>query len=184
MVYEDEMQFRQFIEDTKTMKHFKKEMYFGMIPGELAERIKMDISCSNPDVKIEFDIKDYSCVLPSDTIRHTFGRHGDEEHERLYGQRAITAEDILMIPIVIQKYDSVELSFDSKTGAPALIFKKMFKGCTTVIAHVSSKIRMRLSVKSTWAGKNKTESTSAPMDDFASTTTSETDTGQLPVSET
>ena len=139
VIYKSEVQLRRFIEDAWTIKNFKQEMYFGMISDELAKRIRNDINCDNLDDKIKFDLTNYSCVLPADAIRHAFYGHGNEEHEEKYGQRAITVDDIINFPKIIQEYDSVELSPKCHLENSVLVFKKVLGSCTTAITYVSAR---------------------------------------------
>lgn len=119
------------------------------------------------------NLKNYNCVLPADTIRHAFSGHGNEEYEKMQGQRAITVEDILMIPRIIQEYDSINLSPKSYRESPVLSFKKILNGRATVIAHLSGR-RMNVTVNSMWSGKNKSGSTPTRADVKSPAITSET----------
>ena len=168
VIYENETQLHLFIEEALTKSTFKKDMYLGMIPGELAERIKTDIKRENADSK--FELENYSCILPADAIKHAFGRHGDENIEKKYGQRAITAEDILMVPKIIREYDSVRLSPKLYKKCPTLVFKKELSGHATVVARISKR-HMNLAMVSTWARKNITRQTIHTIEQNGSTPT-------------
>ena len=169
VVYKDDAQFHRFVNDAVTIKKSKKEMYLGIIPCELAQRIKSDIERKNPDAV--FELENYSCVLPSDTIRHALHEHGNEEYENNHGQRRLIAEDFLMVPKIIEEYDSVELSPKLYMGCPALIFKKVINGRTTLVTYVS-KGRMNLTVETAWSGINKNGSISTSADEKSPACTS------------
>jgi len=162
VIYENEAQLHQFIVESLTKSTFKKDMYFGMIPRGLAERIKADIRHENPN-STKFELEDYSCILPADAIKHAFNRHGNENNEIKYGQRAITIEDIMTVPKIIQEYDTVNLSPKLYKKCPALVFKKELSSRATVVARISRR-HMNIAMVSTWAGKNKNGSIPAMAD--------------------
>jgi len=161
VIYENEIQLRRFIENANTEKGLKKIMYLGRIPKKLSERIKTDIKRDYPNVEI--DVKNYNFALPADAIRHFFNSHDNEKYENMRGQRSITIDDILMIPRIIEEYETVELSFKHHDQRPFLCFKKVLNGRTSVISCVSKK-QMNLFAYTMYAGKNKNGSRATPAD--------------------
>jgi len=123
---------------------------------------------------IEIDLEDYNCSLPAVTIRHALNKHGDEASESKHGQRAITADDFLKIPTIIQEYDTVELSPEHYKGREVFLFRKESNGRTTVVTY-DSKRHTDLTIQTMYA--NKSGSLATSVDVNASTLTSETTRG-------
>ncbi len=131
VVYQNEIQFRQFIENSKNDKSYVKKLYFGAIPTEYANFIKQ---------KTGIDVENYNCTLESEKIRKIFKDHGDTQKEKLRGQKAVTINDILNIPKVLLKPNEIAPSEDLYEGKPAINFiKSNGNEKTTVTAVVSDK---------------------------------------------
>ncbi|MEE1280392.1 MAG: hypothetical protein UHH95_06150, partial [Oscillospiraceae bacterium] len=145
VVYENEQQLRQFIDDARNGKNLSKKMYFGAIPEELAVRIKQDTG---------IDVESYNCTLRASEIRKIFSNHGDEQTESQRGQRAITEDDFVSIPQIVQNPDEIRLSDELFEGKPVIEFVKTINGKTTVAAYVSKK-HLDLTVQTMYSGKNK-----------------------------
>lgn len=144
-IYESEAQFKQFIQDALNDKNLGKKMYFGAIPEELANRINQETGV---------DVANYNCSISSYEIKKIFKDHGNDATENLRGQRAITEDDLLNIPIIIQSPDNIILSPQTYNGRPVLLFEKEINGRTVVTAYTSQK-HHDLSVQTMFAGKNK-----------------------------
>ncbi|MBR6284409.1 MAG: hypothetical protein IKR25_08975, partial [Muribaculaceae bacterium] len=73
-------------------------------------------------------------VITDDTIRHIKNRHGNDESR---GQVSMTPEDVLLLPYMINNFDSMELSpkYNDKMGNRAIEIRKRING-TTVIATI------------------------------------------------
>ena len=155
-VYENEAQFKQFIQDALNDKNLGKKMYFGAIPEDLANRINQETGV---------DVANYNCSISSYEIKKIFKDHGNEATENLRGQRAITEDDLLNIPIIIQSPDNIVLSPQTYNGRPVLLFEKEINGRTVVTAYTSQK-HHDLSVQTMFAGKNK-GNLATPMNDQA-----------------
>lgn len=145
VVYENELQLRQFIDDARNGKNLSQKIYFGSIPESLAERIKHDTG---------LDVKSYNCTLRASEIRKIISIHSNEESESERGQRAITEDDFVAIPQIIQDPDEIRLSNKLFEGKPVITFVKTINGKTTVAAYVSKK-HMDLTVQTMYSGKNK-----------------------------
>ena len=146
VVYENQAQLEQFIDDALNKKNLDKKMYFGSVPLALAERVMQETGV---------DVDGYNCTLRAKEIRKILlYSHGNEAVEALRGQRAITKEDIVLIPEIIQNPDQITLSPDLYEGKPAIHFVKTINGKTTVVAYVSKK-HLDLTVQTMYAGKNK-----------------------------
>lgn len=145
IVYENEQQLREFISDARSGKNLFQKIYFGIIPENLAIRIKQDTG---------IDVKSYNCTLRASEIRKIFNDHGNEQTENKRGQRAITEDDFVSIPQIIQSPDEIRLSNVLFEGKPVIQFIKTLNGKTTVVAYVSKK-HLDLTVQTMYSGKNK-----------------------------
>ncbi|WP_372473025.1 hypothetical protein AB4865_09495 [Capnocytophaga sp. ARDL2] len=76
-----------------------------------------------------------SVVITDDSIRHINKKHG--QNEAMRGQIDMTAEDIVVLPYVINNFDTMELSedFDDKQGNKAIKITKRVNG-TYVVATI------------------------------------------------
>lgn len=91
-------------------------MYFGAISADLAERIFNETGV---------DAENYNITISSNEIRKILlNSHGDEKKENLRGQRAITEDDILAIPKIIEEADFIELDRKKYDGKPIIRFIK------------------------------------------------------------
>ena len=85
------------------------------------------------------DVTGYNCTLRASEIKKIFSDHGNEKTENLRGQRAITKEDIKMIPEILSSPDDVTLDKKLYQGKPVIKFIKTINGKMTVSAYVSKK---------------------------------------------
>ncbi len=145
ILYENDIQFREFIEKSLTDKQYKKKIYFGAIPTELATLIKS---------KTGISVENYNCSLSSDEIRKIFKDHGNDKTEALRGQKGIKKDDMLNIPKVIESPEKIELSPNKYNGKPAIHFVKDIDGKFTVVAVVSDN-RLDLFVQTAYKGIKK-----------------------------
>jgi hypothetical protein len=130
IIYEDETQLRDFIKLARNDKTFDRKMYFGMIFGDIAQRIKDNTG---------IDVEGYNVTISASVIRKIFISHGDETTEALRGQRAIVEDDILRIPQIILYADKILLSPQPYGGNPVIRFVKTINERTTVVFYVSNK---------------------------------------------
>ena len=146
VLYESQEQLERFIDDALDKRNLSKKLYFGRIPNELAERVMRETG---------INIKGYNCTIQAQEIRKILlHSHGDSESEQMRGQRAVTREDILQIPEVIESPDIIRLSSKLYEGKPVLQFVKTIEGKTTVVSYVSKKHR-DLAVQTMYAGIKK-----------------------------
>ncbi len=145
VVYKNEYQLRKFIVNAQKGINLNEKMYFGAISQELADRIKRDTG---------LDVNRYNCTLRASEIRKILHDHGNEEKESLRGQRAITEDDFVLIPQIIQSPDKIVLSDELFEGKPVIHFVKTINGKTTIAAYVSAK-HLDLTVQTMYSGKNK-----------------------------
>ena len=127
-------------------------MYFVTISEELAERIKGDTGV---------DVEGYNCTVRATEIRKILSSHGTIGTESPRGQRAITAEDFVHIPDIIQNPDEIVLAEKLYDNKPVIKFIKSINGKTTVVSYVSQK-HMDLTVQTMYSGKNKRSLATTP----------------------
>lgn len=159
VVYENEAQFRSFVEDAKERKNTGKKLYFGKVKKDVAERVKTELG---------HDISGFNCALYSDNIKKTFKDHGDQAKEDLRGQRAVEVEDFLEIPAVVANADAI-MDGGEYQGQPVIHFKK--DGMTVV--GVASKGSLDLYPQTLYISK-KNRSLAPVTDEQASVYTSKT----------
>lgn len=98
-LYHSKEQLQKFVNDARQHKNLNKKMYFGVIPNEMADYIKNETGV---------DVKGYNVALRADNILKIFNSHGNETFELSRGQRAITDEDILKLPQLLNNIDYAE----------------------------------------------------------------------------
>lgn len=131
LVYENDQQLSQFIDDALAKKNLDKKIYFGTIPSSLSHRVFQETG---------IDINGYNCTIQAQEIRKILlHSHGNEQFENARGQRVITKLDIMSIPQVIESPDRVVLSPRTYEGKPVIQFIKTIDGKTTVVSYVSKK---------------------------------------------
>lgn len=165
IVFSDHKQLEKFISDAKNGKLGSQKIYFGKISSQLAERIKNSTG---------LNVNGYNCTLAAYEIQKIFKNHGNEKTESPRGQRAITEEDIALIPKIVSKADSIKLSGEWN-GKPVIDFKMTDGGTITVSAYVSAK-HLDLRVQTMFAGKNK-KSLATPIGEQAPINTPEANSG-------
>ena len=144
-------------------------MYFGAVSPELASLIKE---------KTGVEVEGYNCSLSSYEIRKILKDHGNEETERPRGQRAITPDDFLNMPEVIQSPDNISLSPTKYEGKDAVMFEGQFDtGKMTVVAVVSDK-HLDLFIRTAYVGVKK-GNLATPIDEQASINTPEASRGTV-----
>lgn len=145
VLYENDEQFKAFIKAALEDKQSNKKIYFGAVPAQLAALIKS---------KTGLDVENYNCSLSSYEIRKIFKDHGNNESEILRGQRAITENDILNIPLVIQSPDDISRSPKDYMGKPVINMSKNLNGKLNIAAVVSDK-HLDLFVQTAFVGNKK-----------------------------
>ena len=145
VIYESEIQFRNFINEALQNKQYNKKIYFGAIPTDLASLIKS---------KTGLDVEGFNCSLSAYEIRKMFDDHGDETKEAPRGQRAITDDDIVNIPLVLQSPETIVRSPKDYMGKPVINMSKYIDGKMTIAAVVSDK-HLDLFVQTAYVGIKK-----------------------------
>ena len=131
VIYESSEQLQEFVRQSRSDNQYSKKMYFGAIGSELAARIKEQTG---------LNLENYNYALQSQEVRKIFKKHGNDQTERLLGQRAVTEADILSIPNILEEATSIRLSDTTYDGKPAILFVKTIGNeKTTVVAVVSDK---------------------------------------------
>ena len=128
VVYEDEDKLRNFIKLARNNEIINSKMYFGRITKELAERIKNETG---------LDIEGYNLSISANEIRKIFKDHGKENTETPRGQRIITEDDIINIPLIVSNPDVIKLNNEMYKEKQVIMFIKTLNGKTTIVSYVS-----------------------------------------------
>mgnify|MGYP004640851549 CR=1 FL=1 len=120
--------FKRFIQNTLSNKGEFKRAYLGKVTDAAAQKAQ----------GAGMDITNYTVMMSSDDIAHTFKRHGDAQAEAKSGQIAVTPDSLSLLTEVISNPDSVDLSANTDTrGRPVLLFKKYIDGNYVAVEAVS-----------------------------------------------
>ncbi len=139
-----------FVKQALGKKGGSERLYMGTLPETAAATIKKNTGV---------DVSGYTAILPGDSVQHIFNHHGDTESEAARGQRAVTAEDIALIPQVLASPDKVSLSSERDMfGRPVLLFSKQI-GDTLITAQAVTDGRHALTTNSLWIKKGKNRPT-------------------------
>ena len=131
VVYKNEIQFNQFVNEVLENKKPDRKMYFGKV-GESAAK--------NIYEKTGVNVRGYNISLKGYEIRKILlNSHGNAKAESMRGQAAINTSDLLKIPEIITSPDYVGLSDKLYNGNKVIEFRKEFDGKTVVISYVSGK---------------------------------------------
>nr|DAQ83832.1 MAG TPA: crystallin beta/gamma motif-containing protein [Caudoviricetes sp.] len=168
VIYENDSQYRGFIREALQNNQSDKKMYFGAIPSDLADEI-----FDRTGIRVE----GYNCSISAYEVRKILKDHGDKSKEAFRGQRAITEDDFVNIPSVIQSPLDISKSSSMYNGKPAIIFKGNSNGQMTVVAVVSDK-RLDLFVQTAYVGK-KNRNLATPIDEQTSINTPEANNGTV-----
>ncbi len=168
VLYESDAQFKKFVEDSLSGKIADKKIYFGAVSVELADAIKRNTG---------INVENYNCSLSSDEILKINKDHGDQTKEEPRGQRAITIDDYLKFPQVVQNADDIVLSPKLYNGKPVILFIQNGNERTTVSAVVSDK-RMDLFIQTAFINTKK-GNLATPTADQATVNTPEANSGTV-----
>jgi hypothetical protein len=145
VVYESEDKLRNFIKLAKNNKIINSKMYFGKVNKELAERIKNETG---------LDIEGYNLSISANEIRKIFKDHGKESTETPRGQRIITEDDIVNIPLIVSNPDIIKLSDEMYRKKQVIMFIKTLNGKTAIVSYVSHTPH-DLTVQTMYSGRKK-----------------------------
>ena len=145
VIYTDEAQLRRFIKDAQANRNREKKMYFGRIPVNMAETILKSTG---------LNVDGFNCSLSAYEVQKIFKDHGKQSTEELRGQRAITEDDIVSIPYILQNADQIKLSPKPYNGKPVINFTTVGNDRVTVTAYVSDK-HLDLAVQTMFANVKK-----------------------------
>lgn len=135
-----------FVRNALRKKGGPERLYMGTIPDSAANTIRDATGV---------DVSGYTAILPGDSVQHIFKNHGTDATERTRGQRAVTEDDISLIPRVLSDPDSVSLSSETDVlGRPVLLLTKRI-GDTYITAQAVTDGRHALTTNSLWIQKEK-----------------------------
>lgn len=133
-----------FIRSAKEKKGGSERLYMGTMTDTAARFVRDQTGV---------DVSGYVAILPGSSVQHIFKNHGNEQTESSRGQRAVTENDIALIPQVLTSPDSVELSGDKdKLGRAVLLFTKQI-GDTYITAQAVTDGRHAIATNSLWIQK-------------------------------
>lgn len=112
----------------------------GSVSSELIAKAKESIG---------LDISDWQHSVDESGIRHTFKQHGNETTESKRGQRAVTKKDILLLPLIISSFDSIEYAGLSDMGNETFLIKKEIEDEIFTVQEVRKKHK-KLTMKTMW----------------------------------
>lgn len=112
----------------------------GSVSSELVAKAKESIG---------LDISDWQHSVDESGIRHTFKQHGNETTESKRGQRAVTKKDILLLPLIISSFDSIEYAGVSDMGNETFLIKKEIEDEIFTVQEVRKKHK-KLTMKTMW----------------------------------
>ena len=139
-----------FVKRARSKKGGSERLYMGTIPDSAAELIRS---------KTGINVFGYTAILPGDSVQHIFKNHGTASTENSRGQRAVTENDIALIPEVLSSPDRVSLSQDTDVlGRSVLLLEKQI-GDTYVTAQAVTDGRHALTTNSLWIQKKKNRPT-------------------------
>ena len=112
----------------------------GSVSSELVAKAKESIG---------LDISGWQHSVDESGIRHTFKQHGNETTESKRGQRAVTKKDILLLPLIISSFDSIEYAGVSDMGNETFLIKKEIEDEVFTVQEVRKKHK-KLTMKTMW----------------------------------
>lgn len=120
--------FKRFIQSALSNKGEFKRAYLGKVTDAAAQKAQ----------DVGMDITNYTVMMSSDDVVHTFKRHGDAQSEAKHGQVAVTPDSLSLLTEVISNPDSIDtdLRTDGR-GRPVLLFKKYIDGNYVAVEAVS-----------------------------------------------
>lgn len=121
---------------------YGRDSYADYLP--VSERLTNDLK------KLGIDVDGYThSVLDSD-IAHAYARHGQGK-ETFNNQVSLTKNDFLRLPLVVEQYDSVELSgVTRRTRAQTVIYTKTFSDGTQYVVEEIRKGRKKLTFRTAY----------------------------------
>lgn len=171
VIYESQEQLQNFIDDARAHKNLNQKMYFGIVPNDMAEFIENETGV---------DVSNCNISLRADSIIKIFNDHGSELTELPRGQRPITDQDILNLPLLIESIDSAENAGEytgMNNNGDFINLKSRFDNSVTIGAFKQGKY-LDLRIHTMYA-KNKKGNYATTVDTNAPTSTSETSNGKV-----
>jgi len=96
------------------------------------------------------NVAGFDFALDSHAVRHINKSHGDQAAEAKRGQRAVTAEDYEMLPLILNSPDTIEDGGKTDAGTPVVRIAKDIFGELYVAAFEVRKGRKMLALQSMW----------------------------------
>lgn len=128
------------INDALINKNPKGAILLGKVKGNIATKIKNILG---------IDVNNRVHSLSKTDIRHMMAQHGNQQIENSKGQIAITREDILKIPDIINNPDDIIKGTDNKNGKTVRYIKNYGDNISFVVEVVPEKSG-RMNIKTMW----------------------------------
>jgi hypothetical protein len=108
--------------------------------------------------KVLSDIKKgFKRTIDNYAIVHTHNKHGQESKEISRGQIAITMDDYLLIPTILQNPDAIYHGEKSNIGTDLIKYEKMINGICYFYVEEVRKKRKSLAMKTLYKRKASTK---------------------------
>lgn len=171
VIYQSQEQLQKFIDDARAHENLNQKMYFGVVPDDMAEFIENETGV---------DVSNCNVSLRADSIVKIFNDHGSELTELPRGQRPITDEDILNLPLLISSIDSAENAGEytgMNNNGDFINLKSSLNDSVTIGAFKQGKY-LDLRIHTMYA-KNKKGNYATTVNANAPTSTSKTSNGKV-----
>ena len=121
-------------------KTSKGKITFNKVTDNIVQRVK---------ALLKIDVSNRVHELVDNDIRHMINEHGDPIKEAKKDQIAITVEDILKIPDILELYDDIVKGNSNKNNETIRYIKKYEDGITYLVEVVAEKSNT-LNIKTMW----------------------------------
>ncbi|OOF84452.1 phage head morphogenesis protein [Rodentibacter ratti] len=139
------MELGELFDNSATGSGNKSFSNLGVVSEELVKVAKENIG---------LDISDWQHSIDESSIRHILKRHGNEKVENERGQRAVTKADILLLPLIIKAFDSIEYTGTTESGNESFLIRKEIDDEIFSVQEIRKRHK-KVAVKTMWIRKKK-----------------------------
>ena len=157
-----ENRLKNAIKDSVNNKTPKGTITLGNVSKKVSERISSLLG---------INVSNRRHTLSKTDIRHMLNEHGNPEIEAKKGQIAITEDDILKIPNIIDNYDDIVQGSDNKQGK-TIRYIKTFQDNTSYVVEVVPENSGTLNIKTMWKKPTALTNSQTTLDSTSKTTDS------------
>lgn len=94
--------------------------------------------------------EEYHHLVDAYALRHIFKKHGHAQTEKGRGQIAVTQQDIVRLPSIVQTPDTLILGTKTRLGKDGIIYLKRFQDCVMLYLEEVRHKRKELAAVSLW----------------------------------